>query len=75
MAKTRSGTQDISQESSRSGPMGESVGEKYPVLVIGNSGTLAFGPVLPELARELPRQAGASGEEGHHSVNYLVAMP
>jgi hypothetical protein len=45
------------------------------VLVVGNSGTLAFSPNPLTSSLQSPRQATRSDQAGNIPVNYLVAMP
>ncbi|MCB1676557.1 MAG: hypothetical protein KDI01_09710, partial [Halioglobus sp.] len=45
------------------------------VLIVVNSGTLAFGPSPHPSRLQLPRKVSPSDQAGNLPVNYLVAMP
>ena len=45
------------------------------VLIVGNSGTLAFGPGSHASSQRMQRQATQSGLTRNFPVNFLVAIP
>ena len=74
-ADVRSSPQDDSLNISGASHNFPKLSSNGSVVIVGNSGTLAFGPDPHTSSLQLPQQATRSDQAENLPVNYLVAMP